>query len=127
MGLAVIVFTIIVRLPETLRFAVSFLLGIVPIVVGAAMLWSGYRSKSKRQDPESVRLEGIKEQIIWRAIAQQGRITAAEAAAHAGLPPMEAEHALMLLVSEGRAAVEPSESGEIVYRIDSPLGSSSMA
>lgn len=127
LGLAILALTFIVRMPDGLRFTVTFLFGIVPAVVGAAFLWSGYRSTSKRQDPEVERLAGIKEQIVWKAIAQDGRITAAEAAAHAGLPPMEAEHALMSLVSEGRAAVEPGESGDIVYRIDSPLGSAGLA
>ena len=116
------VFTFLVSLPSGLQMTAAFLLGLVPAVVGAAMLWAGYRSSSSARDPEAERLASIKDQIVWRAIAQNGRITAAEAAGQTGLAPTEAEHALMLLVSEGRAAVEPGESGDIVYRIDSPLG-----
>ena len=123
LGLVIVAGSIFVLdLPSGLRISVTFLFGIVPAVIGAAMIWSGYRSTAKDRDPESARLAGIKEQIVWRAVAQGGRITAAEAAAHAGLAPMEAEHALMTLVSEGRAAVEPGEEGDIVYRIDSPVG-----
>lgn len=112
----------ILDLPSSLRISVTFLLGVVPGVIGAAIIWSEYRGSSKNRDPEFSRLAGIKEQIVWKAVAQGGRITAAEAAAHAGLAPMEAEHALMSLVSEGRAAVEPGEGGEVVYRVESPVG-----
>ncbi len=123
LGLAITAGSIFVLdLPSSLRISATFLFGIVPTVVGAAMLWSDYRSTAKDRDPEFARLAGIKEQIVWRAVAQGGRITAAEAAAHGGLAPMEAEHALMSLVSEGRAAVEPGEEGDIVFRIDSPVG-----
>lgn len=114
-------FTLVVDLPGGVDIVANFLLGIVPAVVGVALLWASYRSSSRQQDPEVERLAGIKDQIVWRALAQGGRITAAEAATHAGLPEMEVEHALMSLVSEGRAAVEPGESGSIVYRIESPV------
>jgi hypothetical protein len=120
-------FMFVVRLPDGLQITGTFVLGILPAVVGAAVLWSGFRSGSKSQDPEAERLAGVKEQIVWKAVAQDGRITPAEAAAHAGLPPMEVELALMSLVAEGRAAVEPGESGEIVYRIVSPLGGAGVA
>ena len=120
-------FMFVVRLPDGLQIAGTFLLGIVPAVMGAAMLWSGFRSASKSKDPEAERLAGIKEQIVWKAVAQDGRITPAEAAAQAGLPPMEVELALMSLVAEGRAAVEPGESGEVVYLIASPLGGAGAA
>ena len=106
-------FMFVVRLPDGLQITGTFLLGIVPAVIGAAMLWSGFRSTPKSKDPEAGRLAGIKEQIVWRA--------------QAGLPPMEVELALMSLVAEGRAAVEPGESGEVVYRIASPLGGAGAA
>ena len=114
-------FGFVVDLPGGLDFVASFVLGIVPVVVGVAMLWADYRSSSRRRDPEAERLAGIKDQIVWRAMAQGGRITAADAAAHAGLTELEAEHGLMSLVSDGQAIVEPGESGNIVYRIESPL------
>ncbi len=120
-------FMFVVRLPDGLRITGTFMLGIVPAVLGAAMLWSGLRSTSKSHDPETDRLAGIKEQIVWRAIARDGQITAAEAASHTGLPPMDVEHVLMSLVAEGQAAVQPGESGDIVYRIDSPLGGPDVA
>ncbi len=114
--------TFIVSLPSGLQITATFVLGVVPFFVGSAMVWYGYRSGSKGKDPGDALLAGIKEQIFWKAMAQEGRITAAEAAAHAGLPPMDVEQALMSLVSEGRAVVEPSKTGDIVYRIQSPLG-----
>jgi hypothetical protein len=91
------------------------------MVVGAAILWASFRVSAVRQDPEGERMALIKDQIVWRAVAQGGRITSAEAAVHAGLPPLEVEHAMMSLVSEGHAIVEPGESGDIVYRVDSPV------
>ncbi len=113
-------FSFVVELPSGLEFILVFVLGVVPAVIGAAILWGGWRS-AKRVNPEVERLAHVKDQVLWRAVAQGGRITVAEAAAHAGLPQMEVEHALMSLVSEGRAAAEPGESGDIVYRIDSPI------
>jgi hypothetical protein len=109
-------------LPESLRIVIAFALGVVPIVVGAAVLWSGMRSAARRHDPEAERLAATKDQLVWRAMAQGGRITAAQASAHSGLAPAEAELALMALVAEGQATVEPGDQGDIVYRIDSPVG-----
>jgi hypothetical protein len=117
----VVLFTFVVSTPGGLKFALIFLFGVVPAVVGAAMLWHGYRSSAKSRDPEAQRVAGLMEQIVWRAVATGGRTTTSEAAAHTGRPQTEVEFALMTLVSEGLAAVEPSESGEIVYRIDSPV------
>ena len=114
-------FTFVVSLPGGLDFIAMFLLGVVPAVVGAAVLWAGLRSRGQDGDAESQRLAGIKEQIVWRAMAQGGRITAAEAAAHAGLPEMEVEFALMSLVSEGRASAEAGEAGHILYHVASPV------
>lgn len=114
-------FTFVVDLPSGLEFIATLVLGVVPAVVGLALLWSRWRRPGKASDPESQRLAGVREQIIWRAIARGGEITVAEASSHAGVPPAEAEHALMILVSEGRASVAPGAGGEIVYRIDSPL------
>jgi cadmium resistance protein CadD (predicted permease) len=114
-------FTFVVSLPSGLEFIASLTLGVVPAVAGVALLWAGWRSSGKSGDPEAIRVAGVKEQIVWRAVAQGGRITAAEAAAHVGQPEMQIEHALMSLVAEGRAAAEPGAGGEIVYRIDSPL------
>jgi hypothetical protein len=123
MGLVMLaLLTFIVSLPSGLQITAVFLLGVVPFFVGSAMMWYGYRSGSRGKDSGEARLVGIKEQIFWKAMAQEGRITAAEAAAHAGQPLMEVEHALMSLVSEGSAVVEPSESGDVVYRVQSPLG-----
>ncbi len=113
-------FSFVVELPSGLEFILVFVLGVVPAVIGAAILWGGWRS-AKRVNPEVERLAHVKDQVLWRAVAQGGRITVAEAAAHSGLPQLEVEHALMSLVSEGRAAAEPGESGDIVYRIDSPI------
>jgi hypothetical protein len=112
-------FTFVVNLPGGLDFVAIFALGILPAVAGAATLWSGWRKSGK--SPESERLSGVKDQIIWRAMATGGRITAGEAAAHAGLPEMEVELALMSLVSEGRASAEAGEGGQIVYQIVSPV------
>ncbi len=114
--------TFAVSLPSGLDFIALLLLGVIPAVVGAALLWAGFRGSNKRQSPEAERLAGIKDQITWRAIAQGGRITVAEAVAHSGLPQLEVEHALMSLVSDGRAAAEPGQEGDIVYRIESSLG-----
>ncbi len=115
------VFTFLVDLPSGLGFLASFVLGVVPAVVGAAILWGDWRTSAKSKSPEAKRQAEIKDQIVWRALAQGGRITSAEAAAQAGLEPLEVEHALLSLVSEGRAEVEAGESGDIIYRIDSPV------
>ncbi len=113
-------FTFVVSLPSGLDFIAVFALGVIPLVAGIAMLWAGWR-KSSKSDPESERLSGIKDQIVWRAMAQGGRITAAEAAAQVGLPEMEVGLALMSLLSEGRASAEAGEAGQIVYRVESPV------
>jgi hypothetical protein len=110
-------FTFVVDLSSGMAFLAIFLLGVVPIVAGAAML----RASRKRDRSDDGRLATIKDQIVWRAMAQGGRITASEATQHAGVPQTEVEYALMALVSEGRAAAEPGEAGEIVYRIESPV------
>jgi len=110
-----------VSLPSGLDFIAILLLGVVPAVVGAAILWAGFRDSSKRRDPESERLASIKDQIVWRSLARDGRITTAEAATHVGRPESEVEVALMSLVSEGRATAEPGEAGAIVYRIESAI------
>lgn len=109
-------FTFVVGLPSGLEFTASLTLGVVPAVVGAAILWAGWRGK--RRDASSEQSSAVKDQIVWRAVAQDGRITAAEAATHIGLPEPQIEQALMSLVAEGRAAVEPGADGEIVYQID---------
>ena len=114
-------FTFAVDLPSGLEFIAILILGIGPVVGGLAIIWSRWRRPEKASDPNAQRLAGLKEQIIWRAVARGGQITVAEASTHAGVPPREAEHALMILVSEGRASVEPGGAGEIIYRIDSPL------
>ncbi len=114
-------FTFAVDLPGGVEFLASFALGVIPAVVGAAILWAGWRAASAKRDPALERLAGAKDQIIWRALAQGGRITAAEAAPIVGLPELEVEHALMSLVSEGRATAEAGDSGGIVYRIESPI------
>ena len=114
-------FTFGLRLPGGLQFGANFLFGVIPTVVGAALLWSGWRSSSKRQDPETVRFSAVQDQIIWRAVAMGGRITSPEAAEHTGLPAAEVEQALMSLLSSGRARVEPGESGEIDYLVDTSL------
>jgi hypothetical protein len=113
-------FTFVVSLPSGLDFIAIFALGIIPVVAGSATLWSGWRKSGKR-DPESERLTGVKDQIVWRAMAQGGRITVAEAATHAGLPEMEVELALMSLVADGRASAEAGEAGEIVYQVVAPV------
>lgn len=121
LGLTVLwLLTFVVSLPSGLEFIAVFLLGVMPAVVGFAMLYAGWRS-GKHRDPEAERLAGIKDQIVWRAMAQEGVITAAEAAAHAGLPETEVELALMSLLSEGRASAEADDNGQIVYRITSPV------
>ncbi len=112
--------TFVVSLPSGLDFIALLVLGVLPAVVGAALLWAGYRGKKKSHSPEAERLSSVKDQIVWRAIAQGGRITAADAATHYGLTEVEVEHALMSLVAEGKAAAEPGSAGGIVYRIDSP-------
>jgi hypothetical protein len=97
------------------------LMGLAIVVIGGAILMALFRrSAVSRRDPEAERIDSLKDQIIWRALGQGNRITAAEAAAQSGLTEGDAEMALMALVSEGRAVAEPSESGGIVYRVDAP-------
>lgn len=114
-------FTFVVDLPSGLDFIAIFLLGVVPTVVGAALLRATWRQSSQKQSPEAQRTAAIKDQIVWRAVAQGGHITASEASDHLGVTPLEVEHALLALVSEGRALAEPGETGEVMYRIDSPV------
>lgn len=109
-----------VRVPGSLKFLTNFLLVVLPIVSGSAMLWVGWRRSAKRRDPEAARQAEIKDRIVWKAAAQGGRIKEAEAIAHGGAPRTEVEHALIALVSEGRAAIEAGEEGEVVYRVDLP-------
>ena len=114
-------FTFAVDLPSGPSFAAIFVLGLIPAAVGLGLLWSSWRSPGRSSDPNAERIASLKEQVVWRAMARGGEITAAEAAAHTGMESRDAEYALMLLVSEGRARVEPGPTGEIVYHIDSPL------
>lgn len=112
-----LLFTFVVNLRGGAAFLAIFVLGVVPAVAGFAVL----RASRKRGKSEHDNLGTIKDQVVWRAIAQGGRITAAEAALHAGVPQPEVEFALMALISDGRAVAEPGEAGEIVYHIESPL------
>ncbi len=114
-------FTFAVDLPSGPSFAVILILGLIPAAVGLGLLWSSWRRPGRSSDPDAERITRLKEQVVWRAVARGGEITAAEAAAHTGMESQEAEYALMLLVSEGRARVEPGPTGEIVYHIDAPL------
>lgn len=116
----VAVLAFVVHLPsEGLKFAAHFFLGVVPIVAGAALLWSDRRGSRSRESPEERALSGIKDQVLWRAMAGGGRITAADVAAQGELPRVDVERALLSLVAEGRAAAEAGEDGEIVYVIQS--------
>ncbi len=122
LGLAsTVLLTSVVDLPREVSFALAFAFGILPATLGAAIAWSGWRAAQAGRARSADRLADVKEQIVWRAIAQGGRITAAEAAAQSGLPETQIEHALIALVADGRAAVEPGAEGTIVYRIDSPV------
>ncbi len=112
-----LLFTFVVNLRGGTAFLAVFILGVVPTVTGFAVL----RASRRRGKSEHDKLGAIKDQVLWRALAQGGRITAAEAALHAGVAQPEVEFALMALVSDGRAVAEPGEAGEIVYRIESPL------
>lgn len=112
-------FSFALDLPSGLDFVAILALGIIPAVVGLALLSAGRRKSRKKADPDAQRLDGLKEQIVWRAIARGGEITSAEVVAHTGAPSADAEYALMLLVAEGRARVEPGAAGEVVYRIES--------
>jgi hypothetical protein len=112
-----LLFTFVVNLRGGTAFLAVFILGVVPTVTGFAFL----RASRKRGKSGHDKLGTIKDQVVWRALAQGGRITAAEAALHAGVPQPEVEFALMALISDGRAVAEPGEAGEIVYRIESPL------
>lgn len=111
-------FSFAVDLPSGLDFVILLVLGIIPAVIGLALLSAG-RRRSQKSDPDAQRFEGLKEQIVWRAIARGGEITPAEVVEHTGASPADAEYALMLLVAEGRAQVEPGAAGEVVYRIES--------
>ncbi|UCC73605.1 MAG: hypothetical protein JSV86_03305 [Gemmatimonadota bacterium] len=96
------------------------LLGLAIVIIGGAVLLALFRrSAVTRRDPEAERLDNLKDQIIWRALGQGTRVTAAEVAAQSGLTEADAELALMALVSEGRAVAEPGESGGVIYRIGS--------
>lgn len=92
------------------------------VVVGflaiGLFFWAKMRRSKGRETPDSQLQKEIRDQIIWRAMAQGGRITAEEAAAHGGQSPMEVERALMSLVAEGRATAEAGDDGGIVYRVD---------
>lgn len=112
-----LLFTFVVNLEGGVAFLAIFVLGVVPSVTGFAVI----RASRKRGKPQHDKLSAIKDQVVWRALAQGGRITAAEAAVHAGVPQPEIEFALMALVSDGRALAEAGEAGEIVYRIESPI------
>lgn len=100
---------------------VILILGLAAIVmlVMAVLLWSRRRRKKSGEGAVSEDQRLIREQIIWRAVAQGGKITVAEAAAHGGQQPPEVERVLMALVAEGRARAEAGENGEIVYYVDS--------
>ncbi len=100
-----------------LSLAAVFLFVFVAIVVMKK------RRGKKREGSEGDLQEEIKEQIIWRAMAQGGRITAAEAASHGGRSPLDVERALLSLVAEGRAQVEVGEEEGIVYLVDLGTGS----
>lgn len=98
------------------------LLGLAIVIIGGAVLLALFRRFTvKRRDPEAERIDNLKDQIIWRALAEGIQITATEVAAQSGVTEADAELALMALVSDGRAVVEPGESGGVVYRIDTPL------
>lgn len=112
-------FTFAVNLPDGLDFGAVLVLGIVPVATGFALLWSNWRGR--RADAGLSGVGAIKDQIIWRAVALGGRITAAEAAAHCGLPEPEVEQVLLSLVSAGQADAEPGEGGGIVYRVQTPV------
>ena len=92
------------------------------VVVGflgiGLFLWARMRRSKGRETPDSQLEKEIRDQIIWRAMAQGGRITREEAAAHGGRSPMDVERALMSLVAEGRATAEAGDDGGIVYRVD---------
>ena len=96
------------------------LLGVAILVFGGAILLALFRRTVKSKDPEAERLDNVKDQIVWRAMGQGNRITAAEVAGQTGMTEGDAELALMALVSEGRAVAEADESGSIVYRIGAP-------
>lgn len=101
--------------------SIILILGLAAIVmlIMAMLLWSRRRRKRPGEDAVSQDQRLIREQIIWRAVAQGGKITVADAAAHGGQPPLEVERVLMTLVAEGRARAEAGENGEIVYYVDS--------
>jgi hypothetical protein len=100
---------------------ILLVLGLVVLVVFVlgVFLWARARRSRSSKDPDALIQDQIKEQILWRAMAQGGRITVAEAAAHGGQAPEEVERALMMLVAEGQANAEAGEGGEIVYLVDS--------
>ena len=122
-ALMLALFTFAFDLPQGLDFGANFVLGIVPVATGLALLWWNWRSR--RADQANSGIGAIRDQIIWRAVALGGSITSAEAAAHCGLPEPMVEHVLMSLVSEGRADAEPGDGGGIVYRIESPVAGTS--
>lgn len=98
----------------------SYLAGFMLLLIGAGLLLVGWRRHRRAQssDPEEGRLEEIKNQVIWRSMAQGGRVTASEVAAQGGLPLPEVERALLSLVAEGRAEAEPGDGGQIFYRVE---------
>jgi hypothetical protein len=92
------------------------------LVVGLGFYWA--RRRKGRRGADGDALEEIKQQLVWRAMAKGGTITASQAATEGHLPMIDVERALMSMVAEGRAAVEAGEGGEAVYRIDTPTTSS---
>lgn len=103
--------------------SVILILGLaaVILIIMVLLVWSRRRRESD-DESESGEQRLIREQIIWRALAQGGKITVAEAAAHGGQAPFDVERALMALVAEGKARAEAGEEGDIVYYIDSDSG-----
>lgn len=98
----------------------SYLVGFMLLLIGAGLLLVGWRRhrNAGSSGPEEDRLQEIQNQVIWRSMAQGGRITATEVATQAGLPLPEVERALLSLVAEGRAEAEPGDGGQVVYRIE---------
>lgn len=101
-----------------------FMVALIPILVGFGLLASGLPGfgASKDEDSGTKRLDLIRSEIRWRAMARGGRIGPGEVASEGGHELADVERAFLAMVAEGLAVAEPDEASGIVYRLTEPSG-----